>query len=259
MHFARATFYRIHIDEILSNHKKVIYIDCDTIVLADLAELWNQNLEGNVVAAAPDLIMKSFVNTGTPSLKETGSLSSKLYLKEYLGMGEHYDDYFQAGVIVFDLEKYSNLKISNKAHAELISKKYWFLDQDILNKYLVGNVKFIDTSWNCVNVSGDISSNLERKWKHKCIEDLNLPKIIHYAGFHAKPWNNPQAPFSNMYFFYLRKTFWYELITKDFNFNTSLDKSIHKGKIYTLIRFVWRSLPGFIKKPLNGLAYKFCH
>lgn len=259
MHFARATFYRIHIDEILSNHKKVIYIDCDTIVLADLAELWNQNMEGKAVAAAPDLIMKSFVNTGTPSMKETGALSSKLYLKEYLGMGEYYDDYFQAGVIVFDLEKYSSLEISNKAHTELISKKHWFLDQDILNKHLVGNVRFIDTSWNCVNVSGDISSNLEKKWKIKCNEDLNLPKIIHYAGYHAKPWNNPHAPFSNMYFFYLRKTLWYELVTKNFIFNTSLDKTIHKGKLYTFIRFVWRALPGLIKKPFNGLAYKFCH
>ena len=186
------------------------------IVLDDLSKVWDIDLNGCVIGAVPDVIMKSFVSYGTPALAETGGRPSRIYLKNYVGLGDRYDEYFQAGLIIFDLDEYRRIDISKNAIDELLEKKYWFLDQDILNKYLLGRVKFIDTSWNCVNVSADIVGGLSKEWATKVSEDLKHPKIVHYAGFEAKPWNNPSVPWADVYWFYLRKTFWYESVVHRF-------------------------------------------
>ncbi|WP_374488230.1 DUF4422 domain-containing protein [Zoogloea sp.] len=257
MHFSTSTFYRISLGELLPHHRKVIYVDCDMIVLDDLSKLWTLDLEGKAVAAVPDVIMKSFVNFGTPAMREAGGKPSRLYLQEHVGLGNRVDDYFQAGLIVFDLDKYRDMDISDNALSDLLGKKYWFLDQDILNKYLLGCVKFIDTSWNCVNVSGDIIHGLNKEWGTKIAEDLKAPKIVHYAGYEAKPWNNKNAPWASVYWFYLRKTFWYESVTQRFEYAPTLEAAVHRSTSYKLLRAVWRRCPSFVRTLTSGLAHGF--
>lgn len=257
MHFSTSTFYRIGLGEILKNHHKVIYVDCDMIVLDDLAKLWDIDLQGKTVGAVPDVIMKSFVNSGTPSMKEAGGKPSRLYLKEYVGLGDRYDEYFQAGLIFFDLDRYRELDIADSALEDLLSKKYWFLDQDILNKYLLGCVKFLDTSWNCVNVSGDISGGLDKEWAAKIAEDLKSPKIVHYAGFEAKPWNNRAAPWASVYWFYLRKTFWYESVIQNFSYAPTVNASLNRSFGYRVARAIWRRCPSFLRSATSSAAHRF--
>ncbi len=257
MHFSNATFYRLSLGRLLNNHKKVIYIDCDTIVLGKLDELWDYSLDGKIIAAAPDLIMKSFVSYGTVALKEAGGQPAGLYLKHYLGLGTEVDNYFQAGVIVFDLDKLRTLDIEELACRNLSERTYWFLDQDILNIHLQGQVKFIDTAWNCVNVSANIIGGLNKEWACKVKEDLAEPKIIHYAGFEAKPWNNSNAPLGFAYWYFLRKTFWYEEVTKKFQITNSVDHGLKRSRFYRLLRHLWRKCPTFIRQFLNGLAHKY--
>nr|WP_279379788.1 glycosyltransferase [Acetobacter persici] len=73
MHFSPATFYRLSLGQLLQNHTRALYIDCDTIVLADLCRLWDTPLNGAVIGATPDLIMKNFVKAGIRSMEETGA------------------------------------------------------------------------------------------------------------------------------------------------------------------------------------------
>lgn len=257
MHFSTSTFYRIDIGKILKNHSKVIYIDCDTIVQDDLSKLWDIELGDSTVAAAPDLIMKNFVKQRTPAMREASGQPAGEYLKNYVGLGDRIDQYFQAGVIVFNLDRYRLMNISAFALNELETKKYWFLDQDVLNKFLVGSVKLIDTSWNCVNLVMDVKEGLSAEWAAKAVEDLVAPKIIHYAGFEAKPWNNPAAPLSEVYWYYLRRTYWYELIALNMKKSSVHGYVIVKGKGYRLLRYIWRSMPNAAKKPMIGLMHKF--
>lgn len=255
MHFSVATFYRLSIGDLLPNHKRALYIDCDTIVLDDLAKLFDLRLaEGQVVAAAPDLIMKSFVNNGVPAMREAGGAVSKLYLSEYVGLGDSFGDYFQAGVILFDLEKYRRLDIAGRAIDDLVRKKYWFLDQDILNKYLRGKVALIDTSWNCVNSVNDISNDLDLEWREKSKQDLSAPKIVHYAGFEAKPWNNKNAPFAHVYWFFLRKTLWYECVLYKFQNPQSVQYVHVHGVLYKILAIWWRLLPLPVRRRVGPFA-----
>lgn len=257
MHFSASTFYRIDLGKILPKHRRAIYIDCDTIVQGDLSQLWDLDLGSKAIAAAPDLIMKNFVRHKTPAMKEAGGQPAGEYLRDHVQMGTAIDDYFQAGVIVFDLDRYRELDISEKALSELKSKKHWFLDQDILNRFLVGHVKFLDTSWNCVNMVMDILPGLNAEWAAKAKEDFAKPNIIHYAGFEAKPWNNHKAPWSEIYWFYLRKTYWYESVALKFPSTSDAGKLIDKGPVYLTLRSIWRALPNPVKVSLGAAMHRF--
>lgn len=254
MHFSPATFYRLSIGQILPHHKRALYIDCDTIVLADLCRLWDTPLNGAVIGATPDLIMKNFVNAGIRSMQETGALPASRYLSEYVGLQGRGDEYFQAGVILFDLEAFRAANISDAAIKDLSSRRYWFLDQDILNKYLIGKVKMLDTSWNCVNSIRDIFPHLNAEWRAKVLEDLKDPKIVHYAGYEAKPWNNRNAPLSFFYWFFLRKTFWYEAIFHGCVAPGDEPPPYQHGLLRRVLTRGWHLLPRPLRRPLSGVA-----
>ncbi|WP_028226694.1 DUF4422 domain-containing protein [Paraburkholderia ferrariae] len=250
-HFSAATFYRLSLGELLANHDRVVYVDADTVVLGDLSSLYDMNLDGRAVGAVPDIIMRSFAATGVPALKEAGGARAGDYLRDWLGMGDRGDDYFQAGLIVMDLKALREMNLRESANADLTSKRYWFLDQDVLNKHLLGRVKFLDLGWNVVNVSMDVVSGLHRNLAEKVREAFANPQMIHYAGFEAKPWNNADAPLAYFYWYYLRRTFWYEAVIERRPIAVpTLDAGMNRSLFYRFSRKIWRQLPNFVQRRL---------
>lgn len=252
--FTNATFFRLSLGRLLPNHKRVLYVDSDTIVLGNLMDIWSIDLAGKAIAAVPDVIMKSFIRSGTVSMREAGGMPAGDYLSKKLGMGQASEDYFQAGVILFDLDKIRELNLEERTVRDLRTDTYWFLDQDVLNMHLVGNVKFMDTAWNCVNVALDVSHNLSAEWGAKLREDLNAPKIIHYAGAQAKPWNTRSAPWANAYWYFLRRTFWYENVLLRYEPRDTVSTALQRSMLYRAIRKVWRTTPNSIKRALWPLS-----
>ncbi|MCG7402273.1 MULTISPECIES: DUF4422 domain-containing protein [Caballeronia] len=250
-HFSAATFYRLSLGELLASHERVVYVDADTVVLGDLSGLYDLDLDGRAVGAVPDVIMRSFAATGVPALKEAGGARAGDYLRDWVGMGDRGDDYFQAGLIVMDLEALRAMNLREHAYGDLINKRYWFLDQDVLNKHLLGRVKFLDLSWNVVNVSMDVISGLHPNLAEKVRESFAAPQMIHYAGFEAKPWNNRIAPLAHFYWYYLRRTFWYEAVIEHRPIAApTLDAGMNRSSFYRLARKVWRRLPNSIQRRL---------
>ena len=262
MHFAVPTFYRLDLAEIFKNHARVIYLDADMIVLHDLEELWNIDLEGKVLAAIPDVVMKSFVNANVLSSPETGAMPAKEYLMQYLEMGGGYDQYFQAGLLLVDVRQYAKFNISEKSRKDLSERVYWLVDQDLLNKYFLGKVKFLDTSWNCLNIIKDCKDVLGSMWLSKVVEDFQNPKIVHYAGYNAKPWNKPSAPWSDVYWFYLRKTFWYEAVIGRAKNSSGVlvAEDLLRERVFSFMRRVWLKLPytfKYILMPIKRVILNF--
>lgn len=212
MHFSQSTFYRLVLSELLPNRARVLYLDCDTIVLGDVVSLYSMDLKGNLVGAVFDYIMHHFCNTGVKSMPEAGGLPAREYLENYVEMGACWSTYFQAGVIIFDLDKLRELQIEREMIAELQEKTYWFLDQDVLNKFIKGRVAYIDPIWNVVNVESQITAGLSNKQISDLVRAKSAPCLIHYAGYEAKPWVNEHAPFAGFYWQYMRATPWYETV-----------------------------------------------
>lgn len=217
-HLTTATFYRFLVGGLFPNHKKILYLDTDIIVLSDISELFDSFLQDEyVVGAAYDLGMKAFFHQGKKKkiprkIKDLGGIPVHSYLTDYLGLGEHANKYFQAGVMLFSLDQFRELNIEKRATDDLLANKYWLLDQDVLNKFVKGKVFELDTAWNCLSFSSELFKNLPHEWAEKAQKDFLAPKIVHYAGSDEKPWNDAEAPLAHFYWFFLRRTFWYEQV-----------------------------------------------
>lgn len=258
MHFSRATFYRLILDTILTSRDKIIYIDCDTIVLGDLLELWEVDMEGRPVAAVHDYIMEHFCENRVLSADFTGSMPARTYLQKYVGIPpERCGDYFQAGLLIMNLRRIRELGLSRRMTDSLLSRKYWFLDQDVLNKYFCGSQISLPAEWNFVNCTDDITSSLDRRRVRELEEARDNPKMIHYAGYEAKPWVNRDAYMGEYYFYYLRRTHWYEQVLGLSENGVVTGGAVSGGtsKLRRGLRQLWRRLPWYVRRVANPAAY----
>jgi lipopolysaccharide biosynthesis glycosyltransferase len=261
MHFSRATFFRLVLDRILVSREKVIYIDCDTIVLGDLGEIWGLDMEDKPIAAVHDYIMESFCRGKVLSADFTGSLPARTYLQTYVGIAdEDCDNYFQAGLLVMNLRRIRELNITQQMTDALQTRKYWFLDQDVLNKFFCGSHLSLPAEWNVVNMVDEISKDLEEHRVKELQKAREQAKLIHFAGYEAKPWINSSAPLGSYYFYYLRRTFWYEDVMGVGPLPADAGRAgerraKRRERWKTTLRRLWRSMPIRVRQIGNPMAY----
>ncbi|NLE15486.1 MAG: glycosyltransferase family 8 protein, partial [Spirochaetales bacterium] len=140
-HISLETYYRFLIADILPQYSKVLYLDCDTVILDDVAKLFDVQLGDNVLAAALDPEIPSMAMGEDPSLKE--------YMQTVLAMRMD-DPYLQAGVLVIDLRRMQNLHSVDEWIALAGERRYRYNDQDILNKECKGRFLQLPMEWNTV-------------------------------------------------------------------------------------------------------------
>jgi lipopolysaccharide biosynthesis glycosyltransferase len=197
MHFGKEIYYRLRIPTIFANYEKVVYLDADTVVLRDVADLHNANLSNKYFAAVPDYCMKGFRKLKIRSLRETGGFESEKYLTNYVGI-KNPENYFQSGVMVFNVAVLKAENVEEKLLKLLNGKVYWFPDQDIMNLVAEGRTLPLDYNWNVLHGNGDVNSfyvQLPAGVFDKYVESRKNPFIIHYAG-DKKPWKVVDVDFS---------------------------------------------------------------
>lgn len=179
-HITKAAYYRIIIPNLFPNLKKVLYLDCDTIVIGNVLELYKININNYYFAAVEDL---------------------------YMGQARHNDlniplaaKYFNSGVMLINLERWRNNNLSQLILNFIKNSKIKleFHDQDAINANTFNK-------WLNLPLKFNYMSTLFNK------NDLNNKKqnilIIHYTGL--KPWNYfSHNYFNTYYFYYLSKTPW---------------------------------------------------
>ena len=189
-HVSVETFYRLFIPEIFKNYKKIVFLDSDLVVKSDISELFEKSNDEFVINATRDADY------------ESQYYSSKM-IKEYTDSVLKIDnikDYFQAGVIVFNIELF-NLKYNLTDLLDYASsREFIYVDQDVLNTFLVKNINYIDLSWNVMSDCAGIRKNNIQLFASSdtytnYMEARKKPNIIHYAGF-AKPWDRPEDDFA---------------------------------------------------------------
>ncbi|MCQ3830624.1 DUF4422 domain-containing protein [Microbulbifer elongatus] len=216
-HFSQATYARLFIPMIFRAQEKVLFIDADTIVNDDVAKLLDEDLGHCLIAAVKDIVMEGFVKFGTVSDADTGCIEAGKYLSEYLGLKDP-GGYFQAGLIVFNLELMREEGVFAQLMEVLEEKPYWFLDQDIMNKVFQGRVKYLPMSWNVFHGNGntkDFFPGLNFSTYSAFLSARMAPSMVHYAG-DQKPWFNRSVDFSDLYWGALKNTPWYEEMCSEF-------------------------------------------
>ena len=203
-HISVETYYRFLIQAVLPDYDKILYLDCDLVANADVAELYQTDIEGYMLAAArdPDFLGQlNGANKGT-----------QLYCKKEFIMKDPYN-YFQAGVLLFN-EKEMRKAYSLDQWLTFASKPYKYNDQDVLNLYCEGRVKYLDMAWNMItdcdhtrvsNVIVYAPDAVQKEYK----KAHAAPKLIHYAGF-MKPWHRPTEDYANYFWDAAKRTPYYE-------------------------------------------------
>lgn len=186
-----ATYYRCILADLLpSSIDKVIYLDCDIVVLGDILPFWNISLEGVGVAAVEDI-----------GCNEAERYEILQYPQE--------DSYFNAGVLLINLD-YWRKHCMTKAcidYYHQYPERILFNDQDLLNSILHKDKKLIDLRWNVQDGFYRNPKIISDAWKNKFAEVLKHPVVLHYTN--RKPWDyDSQHPLRNEYFRYLEKTPW---------------------------------------------------
>lgn len=219
-HFSKSTFNRLKLAEFLPHYDKVVYIDPDTIVLRDLAELFDHDVAGQYAAAALDYSFKFMIPANVRVWPQFGGTTVREYLTGYLQLGDAaLQGYFNAGVMVFNLEKIRNDGLTQRFQSLFEAKPYYCVDQDILNKAFDGNVLHVDPRWNIIVQPLEHMKKMPPRYYREYMASRDEPYVIHYAG-QAKPWNSVHVDFSEHFWLYCRKSPFYESVLL-----TALDQS----------------------------------
>jgi len=198
-----ATLYRFLLPDLI-DAKRVLYLDADTVVVRDLAELHQADLGGAPLAAMVDYPLY-YWETGHHQTFAGETMSLEHYLKTIIGSDPARKVYFNSGVLVMDLDLWRTRYIASQAIAFLRGHDHpliWF-DQDALNAVIGSDYAPLDARWNSfagftvekfrpISQSDALWEDVVRKWA----ED---PWIVHFAS-HYKPWRKdhnrtPLEPF----------------------------------------------------------------
>lgn len=214
-HFTAATYARLFIPSVLPDHDRVVFIDSDMIVLDDVAKLHKIDIGEKKLGAVKDLVMEGFIKFEHQTPKVFKGQTAESYLLNYLGM-KNPDNYFQAGLLIFDIQKIKSDLVCEKMVKTIYEKRYWYHDQDILNKVFEGEVCYLDIAWNVYHGNGTTERffpNLKLSSYLSFIESRQRLKAVHFAG-DQKPWTNPDVDYADLYFKNVSKTPWASLYIK---------------------------------------------
>ena len=107
---------RVAFSKMFPREKQAVWFDCDTIVDADIEDLFGMNMEGFYFAGVREFRRK--------------------------------EDYINTGVLVMNLEEIRRDKIDDKLIAMLNRKKLELPDQDAINQVAKGKILFLDSGYN---------------------------------------------------------------------------------------------------------------
>lgn len=167
--YSIATFYRFLVPKVFSTDvEKVIYLDSDVIVNLDIKELWQIELSDKPLAAANE--------TEIDDARLKISISLKYLIVQKLVA---YDDYFNAGVLLLNLNFLRNDEASINRGLKFLSEhpQMIWLDQDVLNYLYAANyVKLAEKFDVFVDVERTKSAKVKarRAIYHYAVEALTL-------------------------------------------------------------------------------------
>lgn len=206
-----AMYFRFILPIILKKINILFYVDADTLCLKECNEFFDVNLKNSVIGAVLDV--------------------KKVGRKREIALGLKNNSYFNSGVLAINIQEWNKLNLLEKM-IKIISKepkKFKYPDQDALNFLLKDKVRYLDNSFNCIDINS--------------IDEKSIA-IIHFAN-HPKPWSEKwniniiyNSFTKNLYSYYEEKTPWNGMPLEKLKNKYILIKSYAKyiiNKIFKLI------------------------
>lgn len=178
---AFAAYARLIISELLPTEiKRVVYLDCDTLICRNASGLFSQDLAGKALSMAYDCLRNEY--------------------KAYIGI-EKQAAYYNSGVLIIDMELWKSHRCMERIidHIRNVRSDYPLVDQDLINVALADDIcelspdfnylsqYFLYKYTNIIRVYG-LSKT---RWYSKEVFEFcaNKPYLYHFCGkSFIRPW-----------------------------------------------------------------------
>lgn len=193
----KTCYHKMFLPELLGpEYPRIVYLDSDVIVEADITDLWESDLGENYVLAVQDLI--------------NPSVSSPCGLKNWSQLNRRADDeLFNTGVLVINAARWQMEDISYRL-VEYLRSNYRYVqlcDQDAMNAVF-------RNKWGRLNIRWNVLPFMKKSGRHSLLskkshEDFIMhAHVLHYCGS-SKPWNARCRHLRrDRFFHYLDMTAW---------------------------------------------------
>ena len=181
-YYTSAIYFRLFIPDLFPQYEKAIYLDCDIVLLEDIANLYDIEIGNNYIGAIADQAVAE-----VPQFRE--------YTKNALDIEA--DSYFNSGVIVLNLQRLRAINFYKTFYGILSS--YDFIvapDQDCLNLICKNKVYYYGAEWNAMPIGA---------------EGKKTPKLVHY-NLAMKPWHYDGVSYEDYFWDYAKQTQYYDTI-----------------------------------------------
>lgn len=228
---------RLFLDEVLDEAvEKVLYLDADTIVTERLDELFQNEMQGKAIGMVLDSLGNSH--------------------KKQIGMSK-FDDYYNSGVILFDLQRWRERKYTERIvrHVTEQRNNYPAPDQDLLNLVCKGDIFRLDIRYNFQPIHGSFSDRyfmlVMRPAVYYNVRQIDVARkravIYHCFRFLGEfPWHRGNLhPFGEIFDKYLEHSPW-----KDYN-----KARANAGLTIRIEKLLYRVLPKILFLPI----FKYAH
>lgn len=180
---------RLLIDQLVVEHDYCLYLDSDLLICDDLSSLYHScindsRMEYFCLAAAKDLSLQTGTDLYFSEHRKSIGFSDTDILK-----------YFNSGVMIMNLKKFREDRLYEQ-FKQMISAKYMFVDQDILNIVCKDKSLYISNNYNYAAPWVNDSVLIERAAvsdEEKTVLKNGHPIVWHFSGT-DKPWNNIETP-----------------------------------------------------------------
>lgn len=215
-HLSKAAYYRLAIFKLFKNFEKIIYLDADSYVLGDIAELYALPMKKKLISGARDSITYEIPWREKDIEYENYSGKALNYYQDYLLKDKSVENYFSSGVLVFNI-KDTNLNEKQSRLDNLVGNNYFSHDQDILNLlYKEEEIYPLPREWNYFNSAPTLKPEdfCNEEEKNNYIGGKVKPKIVSYV---LKPWlkENINAPYANLYWEKIAKSPYYDEVKRN--------------------------------------------
>lgn len=203
-YFSNEMYYRILIPEILNEYKKVIYLDCDMVVLGDLSELYNTNLTNYCIGAVKNPLHKKMYD----------------YIIDNFNLNP--DKYINSGMLVINCNEFNKLNIKEHFFNEIKNHETLrYPDQDLINIVCQNKIKYLPMNWNYLwhqerlNKSATTALHLLESDINTYQEASKDIKILHFTG-DRKPWTYNAIAGADIFWKYANNSVFYNTIYSKF-------------------------------------------
>ncbi len=221
--------------------KRIIFLDCDVLVLDSLRELWEMDLTGCCIGGVQEC-------SGDARKKNLGLVPSA--------------NYINAGVEIIDLNALRESDAEQRYIAFLKESNGYVpeVEQGTVNACISERIKLIHPRWNVHTTFYMFDYDTQRKIKKPTVyptraevqEALDNPAVVHFSGCcfsDTRPWQDKECahPWAKAFMEYKARTPW----------NDPLYMQDNRSRFKRICNWAYRKLPKPIYTFTAGIGYQY--